>query len=129
MNIRVEVTVRKNIIRRKLRDIKNKVGGSRMRAAQTGLQEMVNRAPRGRNPRAGETSILASLAIHGNEDSPVIEVGSFGAHRSRPVARFNEFGTSRMRARPFMRPARARMTKQLREDAESALRSETAGDA
>lgn len=44
-----------------------------------------------------------SLSVEVQDDGSV-RVGSFGV----PYAKYDEFGTSKMRARPFMRPALAR---------------------
>lgn len=76
-----------------------------------------NRAPRGETGR-GEKSIVSSVKVTGRQATATIGFKSKGAGY---YIRFHETGTSKMPARPFLRPAADANTGRIGEEMEKAM--------
>lgn len=127
--ISVELKVKHNVIKARVRGVRTATADGTWKTARTILAEAHRRVRRDPEHATDEgVSIADSLAIRetktSDEQNLVLQVGSFGAHNDRPVARWHETGTSVTHSHPFLHPAANFGRREYKKDLESAIKRE-----
>jgi len=118
--IKVTSEVRFNHIKRKLRGVKAASDVATDRATSVILAEAQRRAPRGKTLRIADGLTSKVLDAGDEEHGKTVAVGVWDVKE----ARFQETGTVKMHAHPYLRPASLLGRRTLKREAEDLIKRE-----